>query len=511
MSMLATLSRNISWNYLNAAITLLTYLLLTPLVVRELGTTGYGLWILANSLIFYLKFLDLGFYSALVKYSAEHAGTKNSAAVNSLLATSLSALLLAGVIAVLASGAVSALIVPNFFDIPAERVLDVQWAVIIFGGSFLVGFPGSALSALFEGYQRFDLLNVIDIASTLVSAVATVVVLLLGYEIIALALIYLVATLIDLVLGLLCLRRLDPSLKIRLGSIGGQVWKQIRGYSTWTSCNEILVDGSPEMEKLLVAIFLSVSLLTPYALICMVAAVIFLAIEPITDVLFPLSSAYDAGGDKGRLRKLLLRGTKLVMGITLPMAMAIATYGISFIESWIGDEVMDVPSIVMPLVVINFAISAFIMTGATVLLALAKVKEVFWLSVAEFALACLLIAMTAGEWELVGLAGSLLIANFLLTFFGFVPLVSKLLDQPLVRYLGEALLRPLIALVPMGLTLLLLNRLLPESTILLLIIKSGFGGLSYLATFYLLSLSQQERQLVNTVAQRLISRREQGQ
>jgi O-antigen/teichoic acid export membrane protein len=185
-----------------------------------------------------------------------------------------------------------------------------------------------------------------------------------------------------------------------------------------------------------------VSLLTPYSLICSVSAVIFLAVEPITDTFFPLSSAYHAGADMERLRRLLLRGTKFVAAISLPLAVAVVAYGSEFIRLWIGEDHVTIPAGVAPLVVISFAVTAFILTGTTILLALARVKQVFWMGICELALAVALVLVAVPSLGLRGLAGSLMSANILITFLWIVPYVCRLVSQSIPEFLFQALMRP---------------------------------------------------------------------
>ncbi|MGH2357145.1 MAG: lipopolysaccharide biosynthesis protein, partial [Candidatus Limnocylindria bacterium] len=449
MSTLRSLTRNISWNYVEAGTSLVVYFLLTPVVVGHLGEVGYGIWVLLRAILFYLRFLDLGFYNALVKYIAEYAERRDWPTVNGLIGTTTSVLALAGVAALALSGVVAWLVVPNAFNVPPERIPELQLATVLLGIDLLLAFPGSVLGAIFEGRQRFDVLSGVSMAATILGALATVAGLELGYGIVALVCIEIAGTLLTAFLFALFLRRLFPAIRIGLGPIGGPHLRHIRGYSTWTSLNEILAEGGAEVEKLLIPVILSVSLLTPYTLICAVAAVIFLAIEPLTAAFFPLSSAYDAGDDQARLRKLLLRGTKLVMAISLPLAVAVAAYGEDFILAWIGEEHVDLPANVLPLVVASFSVTAFILTGTTILLALAKVKEVFWMGVAELVLAVTLVLIAVPRLGLPGLAGGLMVANMVITFICIVPYVCRLLGQSPADFLGQSLVRPLLAALPM--------------------------------------------------------------
>ena len=495
MSTLRALTRSISWNYVQAGTSLIVAFLLTPIVLDHLGEVGFGVWVLLKAILFYLAFLDLGLYNALVKYLAEDAERKDWRGLNGLLRTTTSVLALAGVAALALSLLLAWLVLPHAFNVPPEHLAELRLAAVLLGLDLLLAFPASAFAAVLEARQRFDVLSGVSVAATVVLAGGTVLGLRLGYGILWLVGLEIAGTLLTAALHAVLLRRLYPEVRPGFGPVGGEHLRRIRGYSTWTSLNEILAEGSTEVEKLLIPVVLSVSLLTPYTLICTVAAAIFLAIEPITDTFFPLSSAYDARDDRPRLRSLLIRGTKLVMAISLPIAVAVVAYGERFIVAWVGEEHVAVPSGVMPLVVVSFTITAFIMTGTTILLALARVKEVFWMGIAELALALALVLVTVPRHGLVGLAGSLLAANLLVTFGWIVPVLGRLLGQPVSDFLSQSLLRPLLAAAPMALFILWMERHLPGAALWEIAIKAGLAGGVYLGAFYLVSLTAEERAL----------------
>jgi O-antigen/teichoic acid export membrane protein len=498
MSNLRALTRNISWNYVQAGLSVVVYFLVTPVVVGRLGEVGFGIWVLLRAILFYLRFLDFGFHNALVKYVAEYGERRDWRAVNGLAATTASVLSIAGVAAFAASAVLAWFVVPHAFHVPPSRVAELQLATVLLGADLLLAFPASVIGAVFEGRQRFDVLSGVTMAGTIVCAGATVLVLELGYGILALVAVEIGGTILTTGLSLALLRRLEPQIRLAFGPIGGPHLRRIRGYSTWTSLNEILAEGGAEVEKLLIPVILSVSLLTPYTLVCTVAAVIFLAIEPLTDAFFPLSSAYDAVGDRSRLRHLLMRGTKIVMAISLPLAVAVAAYGEDFIVAWIGDASITVPAGVMPLIVASFTVTAFVLTASTILLALARVKEVFFMGIAELALAVGFLLTTMPRLGLAGLAGSLLAANALVTFVWIVPYTCRLLGQSPTDFLSQALIRPMLAVMPMAGAVLWLNGQAPAGSLPWLVFKSGVAGCVYLAAFYGLSLTAEERRLCHT-------------
>jgi O-antigen/teichoic acid export membrane protein len=360
----------------------------------------------------------------------------------------------------------------------------------------LLGFPLSVLSTLYEGCQRFDVLSAVGLICRVISAVAIIYCLRRGYGVVGLVVVQILATLFRAMAFLLLLPRIAPDVRFRVRAMRGRLYRTVRAYSGWSSLNELITESSSEMEKLIIPLLLSVALVTPYTLICTIAAVIFMAVEPITTTFFPLSSAYHAKDDKPRLRDLLMHGTKLVMAISLPLAIGVACYGEALIHIWIGEEHVDIPRGVLPLVVASFATTAFVMTSGIILLALARVREVFWMTISELVAALALVLVLTPLYELAGLAAAVLVANVIFTFLWTVPYVCKLLEQSYAEYLWSSLLRPLFAVVPALLVAYELEEWFGSTeSLLYLVLKGGVVGLVFLAVFWVVSLRTQERGL----------------
>lgn len=502
MSSLAAFTRNISWSYVEIGVAAAVYFLLTPFIVEKLGVVGFGLWTLINAVVYFLAFLDLGFYNAMVKYIAEFGEKDQWRRINALLGINLTALTLAGGVALIGSFLIAG-VAPWVFDLPPQQEGEFQLAIILLGINLLIAFPLSVISATYAGFQRFDLLSVVQIGVSLCSALAIVVSLSYGYGLIALVLVQICATLIQAGMLWSMLHRVAPRVRFGWRRLRGYTYRKVRRYSKWTSFDEVLVEGSAELEKLLIALLLTVALITPYTLICTVAAIVLLAIEPITDIFFPLSSAYGARDDKAQLRDVLLRGTKLVMSISLPLAVVVAVLGEDFIYFWIGDEHIELPPGVMQLVVANFAVTAAVVTSGTILLALAHVREVFWMTVSEVTLSVALMLFLVPAAGLAGFAASLLIANILLAAFWMLPFLCRQLDQSVLSFFGYSIGRPLLALSPALLLMVGVQEAMASDSLLAVLIKGAVVGLVCLVLLWLLALSRAERRQLLAVAQQL--------
>lgn len=64
-------------SYVSIIISTIVQLLYTPLLIRMLGQSEYGLYSLVSSIIGYLTVLDLGFGNAIIVYTAKYREQKN--------------------------------------------------------------------------------------------------------------------------------------------------------------------------------------------------------------------------------------------------------------------------------------------------------------------------------------------------------------------------------------------------------------------------------------------------
>src|SRR6185312_8704654 len=79
----------------------IVFFVLTPILVRKLGLEAYGVWIVSQTITFYLAFFDLGLDSAQVRFHANLIARGRLAALRELISTCTVILLAVGALATL--------------------------------------------------------------------------------------------------------------------------------------------------------------------------------------------------------------------------------------------------------------------------------------------------------------------------------------------------------------------------------------------------------------------------
>src|SRR5262245_60736907 len=77
-STLRVMARNILSNWGGQLFALVSAFIVSPYIVRKLGSSGYGVWSLMIALTSYMTLLDLGVRGAVLRYVAKHHTQQNA-------------------------------------------------------------------------------------------------------------------------------------------------------------------------------------------------------------------------------------------------------------------------------------------------------------------------------------------------------------------------------------------------------------------------------------------------
>ena len=144
-------------------------LVVTPIVLHELGRAPYGIWSVIGAITIYLSVLDLGVGPSIVRFAAEARGRKAPEDANAIASTGL---VLYGAIALvsLPLGAGLAFLLPELVDTPPDLVWPARISTLLVVASIAARFPLGLFNNLLIAQQRFDVQNLANFVSTVLYA-----------------------------------------------------------------------------------------------------------------------------------------------------------------------------------------------------------------------------------------------------------------------------------------------------------------------------------------------------
>src|SRR5512133_4001154 len=134
-----SLKMNAISSWIVLAVHIVTGLALTPFIIRSLGRTSYGIWILVGSFAGYYGLLNLGVTSAMTRYISRYTAQKDSKALNEVASTALTMFSITGALAILLSFALASVLADFFRVGPTDRAAFLQ-LVRILGITTGIGF-----------------------------------------------------------------------------------------------------------------------------------------------------------------------------------------------------------------------------------------------------------------------------------------------------------------------------------------------------------------------------------
>src|SRR5215510_3284732 len=465
MSLARKLIRNIASNWVGYAVQVGVGFVLTPFIVGSLGETQYGVWTLVVGLTGYYGLLDLGVASGMTQYLTRYLAAKDIDNLNRSASTGFVALTCIGLL-VFVGSLIVAFTASSLFRIQAVSADEVTWVLAITGTSVAIQFAFFTYSAVFTAVQRFDLSNLIGISTRLLSAVATVVCLNMGYGLIGLSLVIAGTNLIDYLLRWRVARRLLPAMKISARLANRQSLQEVISFGVW---NFVGAGGARLIsytDALVIAAFMPVAAVAPFAIAANLRSFFEEIFVRVGFVFFPAVTELDARGDQAGLRQVYLVSSKFMLLGSIFLGSIGIFLARDFFRLWVGSsfaEPMGHPSVatIFYLLLVGSMISVAQRIGCQVLLGTRRVKLLALLFAAEGTCNLVISLALVPSYGLIGVALGTLIPALL--FQGFVqPLfVCQVLQISLSTYCRQVLMRPALLMATLAPLFVLARPLFP--------------------------------------------------
>lgn len=181
--------------YLQMALSVLVGLLYTPIMIRILGQSEFGLYNTVSSTISMLSILSLGFNSSYVRYFAGYRKNKDTDAIYRLNGMFLCVFIVIGVIAL-----VCGLYLTNHLELvfssglTSEEYVLARKLMIVLTINLAISFPMSVFQSIVSANERFVFLKLLGMLKTVGGPLVTLPLLLLGYRSVAMVCITLLIT-----------------------------------------------------------------------------------------------------------------------------------------------------------------------------------------------------------------------------------------------------------------------------------------------------------------------------
>jgi O-antigen/teichoic acid export membrane protein len=448
---------NVMMNWAAMAIGMVVPFFLTPFVIRHLGTTAYGIWILAVSTVSYLNVLDMGLRSAVIRFvSKAEAQAKPQDAAVAVNAAVWVRLLISASVTVLSI--FLALAFPHLFKISPDMQRAAQITVLMCALGVAVTLVSGVFGAVLAATHRFDVLSSISAIQTLFRAGGVLLILTSGHGLISLACWDATVVLLGGISTVGFALKLFPPCRVRISRPDRAILKTIWSYSLTTFIFIIAVQIITNTDNLVVGAFLSVGMVAFYSIGGSLMSYSSQVVGAVSTTFTPMASNMEARGQSEGLQRLLLRGTQATLGIALPISLALVLRGKTFIGLWIGPQYSEVSGTVLQILIISQYFSIADGTAASIMMAIDKHKPLAQWAVFEAVLnlgLSILLVKTVGIY---GVAWGTSIAMAFVHLAFWPRYIRKVLGVPAKIFLWQGWLKITVCSIPYAIACALTDR-----------------------------------------------------
>ncbi len=465
--------KNVGSSWFGLGVTIAVGILLSPYIIHHLGDEAYGIWVLVFSLTGYYGLFDLGIRSSIIRFVSKYRAVDDQNELTKLLNTTLFGYIGVAMLLLTLTG-VGAVYVDRLFHVAPALTSTVRWVFVMVGASLALGFPLGMFGGVLEGLQRFYWLNMTNVLAMLVRAALTVVALHYGYGLLMVTFITVLLPMISAVVRMLVVFRLLP-IRYGLQYVSRSSLRQVGNYGAVTFMIIVAARLRFKTDAMVIGAFLSSSAITFFSIGARPVDYAAEIVSSLAQIFTPMSSHFDARGDRQTLRNIFVLGNRACALVMFPLTAVLLVLGKAIIEVWVGAKyVSSYP--VMVVLLIPVAIWSAQATSGRVLMGMGRHKTLAMVTLGEGIANLVLSIVLVQRFGILGDAFGTAIPLFL-TCTLFLPRhLCKELEVPVGHFLVEAYSLPLSLSAVLAIVLFGLQSWFRAHNYWQLLFQIGVGG-----------------------------------
>lgn len=470
---------------------LISALVFMPFLIKGFGTTDYGLYLLASSVVGYASLLDLGVGTSLVKLTAEAVARDDRERLGRLTSSTLAFYTVVGAVIALIL-VVLAFNAGSLFKIDADSARLLRNLLFVAAGASLLAWPANTGGAVLAGFQRYTQTARVSLFTTIATIAVTAVVVLLHEGPIVLmigaAVVNLTGGLINAVLAGRVLKGIKVSLLHADRPALSAIFKIAWAIFVVQLCAIVVYQ---QTDRLVLGIFVGALAITLYDAAGKFQGLMTQLTTFSVSAIMPMASQLDAEGRSDALKTLFLRGTKYSLALLSPVVVVLMVVARPLLQAWLGP-IFAAEAIAAQILISHQLLTSGTAVGDTIIIGLGKLPRRLPYLVGVAALNVVLSLALVRPLGILGVVLGTAIPWFI-DYPLHMRLLLKTIDVPASQWARQTLLPtyPLLV-VPLGVSLALLATPLAATMLGIAVIGVLSVGTYWLAV-YLLGFTAQER------------------
>jgi O-antigen/teichoic acid export membrane protein len=447
-SLSSKIVRNTLFNIIGRFWQIFVLLLLAPYIIGHIGIERFGLWAIVGVFTSYLGLLDFGVGTGFVKFISEFYVKREFKKLNEVFNTgALYYLIFSVLIVVLVFFSIDWVLA--FLNIPPDIYSDalfvIKTAVLI----YLVLNILLMFKSILEGLQRMDVVNGIQIASSVPLVVGTIMFLEFGYGIRGLIINNLIVYLFITFLLIFFSLRVLPQIRFGSSYITGSMFKRLFAFGVHLQATKLSTLINFQMDHLILARFIGIGSVAFYQLGSRISWYTRSFPELLLSALTPAVAELQARDRFERIYELFLRASKYVVLAAISIMVFVALNASLIMHVWMGGSGFDKSALVVQILLFGYFFNIVFGVVSPVVLGIGRpeirMKAALFSAVMNLVLSIGLVIRFGFLGAPFGTAIAMSVASFY-----YIIAFHKHMKKPVFPYFCKVFVIPLLAVLAAG-------------------------------------------------------------
>lgn len=483
-------------SYSTIFLSIIAGLIYTPWMVRQIGKSDYGLFVLVSSFLTYFV-MDFGLGQAIARFIAKYRVEGNEAKVNELLGLTARLYLWINLTIVFTLVVVFFFLGNIFKELSAEEISKFKTVYCIAGFFSVVSFPFTPLNGILIAYERFILLKMCDLFNKIGLIILMVIALMLGYKLYALVAINAGVGIILIVVKLHYLSK-TTQIKIDFFYKSKILFKELFSFSVWISVIGIAQRLLMNITPTILAMFSGTVSIAIFSIGMVIEGYTYTFSSALSGLFLPHVSELSAKkNNMEEISNLMIRIGRIQLFMVGILLIGIITLGKQFITLWMGPDFKDSYYVALFLVLPGI-VTLTQEIGSTLLYVVNELKYRAFLFIGASVVSVIISVILAPKYGAIGSAIGIFSAVIICHVIGMNIVYWKVAKIDVPRFFQECYLK---MIPPLGLSLLsgfLINAYIPAHNLITFAPKAILLGVVYILLMWSFGLNKDEKQLIRS-------------
>lgn len=482
-------------SYISMGIGYLVSIIYTPIMLRLLGQSEYGLYNLVASVVAYLGVLNFGFGSAYMRYYSRYKAQEDKEKIATLNGMFLIIFSVIGLIAVIA-GTILAMNTEVIFgsELTSVELSRAKILMMILVINLAISFPNIVFKSHIMVNERFVFLKLVQMIKTILNPFIVLPLLILGYGSVGMVV---ATTLLNIIIEIINLEYCIKNLRMRFSfrNFDFNLMKEMTVFSSFIFINLLIDQINWNVDKFILGRFHGTVSVAVYGLAAQLNTYYLSIATTISSVFIPRVHRLVAKSkDNIELTRLFTRIGRVQFIILSLISSGLIFFGRPFINMWAGNN-YDGSYLIALVLIIPVTIPLIQNIGIEI----QRAKNMhqfrswvyFFIALANLGITIPLAKIYGGVGAAIGTAASLIIGNGFIMNWYYQAKVG--LD---IKYFWKQILSFIPALIVPMMSGLLMNKILNLYNLFYFLLCGFVYVIIFSISMWFIGMNQYEKDLI---------------